>query len=125
MSVDLCKCISTHFIIYACIVAYVRVADYFDTGFLFLQHRIDFGIIQALKPTLDMNKINVQVRRFPHPPHKHEFASRSTRAQNFVQIMIITFVLHISSIAKDVAKDKQNTMKVWLDLFTSYFYPSP
>jgi len=40
---------------------------YFDYGFLFLQHRIDMGIINTLRPSLNMSKIEVYMRRFPLP----------------------------------------------------------
>jgi len=47
----------------------LTVADYFDSGFLFLQHRIDLGIIAALAPAVNITRLHVDMQRFPHPAY--------------------------------------------------------
>ncbi|KAI0229020.1 ATP-binding cassette sub-family A member 3 [Lamellibrachia satsuma] len=86
--------------------------DYFDFGFIFLQYRIDMGIVEWLKPSVNTSKFNIMTRRFPHPPYETRKKEQPTYMQGVVdRLIMLTFTLHVCLAARDIANDKETNMK--------------
>ncbi|KAK2161908.1 hypothetical protein NP493_1553g00020 [Ridgeia piscesae] len=91
--------------------------DYFDSGFLFLQHRIDLGIIAALAPAVNITRLHVDMQRFPHPAYDTIEDEESYDPEGaVVRIFLVTFAMCTCLVAKDVTYDKLSRMQVFLNL---------
>ena len=72
------------------ILCHVPFSDYFDFGFIFLQYRIDMGIVEWLNPSVNTSKFNIMTRRFPHPPYE-------TRKKGCISVFYIYVFIYLSS----------------------------
>ena len=89
-----------------------RVAEYVDSGFLFLQHVIDLAIIKTLQPSANINETKLQLKPFPRPPYIQDELSKSVKGHIALFVWLM-FLLYTFDIATNLVADRQSTMEVW------------
>ena len=86
--------------------------DYYEKGFLTLQHAIDEGIVQALDPSAPQENVSVLMQRYPYPPYVEDFFI--VALQSYLPLLILlSFIVTAPSIVKDIVIEKESRLKVW------------
>ena len=89
----------------------VFLSVFSDTVYHYLQHAVDFAIMQTLKPAVNLSGIKVKLRKFPFPPHEIDYFELGGMLED---VLMIIFLLYSVNIVKDVLTDKESKMKVSL-----------
>lgn len=93
-----------------------QIADYWSEGFLTVQHAIDIGIIAAATGynATDFPEIfdtDVQLQLYPFPAYTQNFFIQVIQGQ-LPSILMISFIMSVLYIARNVALEKENRLKV-------------
>ena len=85
--------------------------DYYDEGFLALQHAVDEGIIYQLNTSADQDNVMVLLQRYPYPPYVQD-AFVSALQSYLPLILLLSFIVTAPSIVKDIVIEKESRLKV-------------
>lgn len=85
-------------------------------GFLALQKAVDESIIKELKPTAELDTVNVQLQRFPYPAYTTDILY-ITFQSILPMVMFICFCPAIVCMAEDVVKEKETMLRVIVPFF--------
>ena len=98
---------------------YCTLPEYYDEGFLSLQHAINLAFIKEIDASSEseIDGMRIQMRRFPYPPYVDDnFILILQRQLPF--LILLSFIVTAPNIVKDIIIEKENRLKV----SNSYFY---
>ena len=101
------------------ILFYCILPEYYDEGFLSLQHAINLAFIKEIDASSEseIDGMRIQMRRFPYPPYVDDnFILILQRQLPF--LILLSFIVTAPNIVKDIIIEKENRLKV----SNSYFY---
>lgn len=86
-------------------------SDYYDQGFLQIQHALHRSVINYLKPSAKISQIDTAMERFPYPPYTLDpfIGAIETSLPLFIMLCFIFFSLNIP---KEVTFEKEQKLKV-------------
>lgn len=95
--------------------------EYYSRRYLRFQYAIDKAIIKTLKPNFDPTKYKVKVQKILHPPYvDNPFILVVQNQLPF--IVLLSFILIVPSIVKDIALEKEKRLKVKNNLTNIFQY---
>lgn len=96
----------------------LSLPDYYEEGFLTLQHAIDEGIIEKLNPNATQRNVSVHLQRYPYPPYVDDFFV--VALQSYLPLLfLLSFIVTAPSIVKDIVIEKESRLKVNTTYFRS------
>ena len=91
----------------------VFLSEYYEEGFLSLQHAINIALIKEIKDSAEgeIDNMKIQMRRFPYPPYVDDnFILVLQRQLPF--LILLSFIVTAPNIVKDIIIEKENRLKV-------------
>ena len=92
---------------------YCNLPEYYDEGFLSLQHAINLALIKEIDASSEseIDGMRIQMRRFPYPPYVDDnFILILQRQLPF--LILLSFIVTAPNIVKDIIIEKENRLKV-------------
>ena len=92
---------------------YCALPEYYDEGFLSLQHAINLALIKEIDASSEseIDGMRIQMRRFPYPPYVDDnFILILQRQLPF--LILLSFIVTAPNIVKDIIIEKENRLKV-------------
>ena len=92
---------------------YCTLPEYYDEGFLSLQHAINLAFIKEIDASSEseIDGMRIQMRRFPYPPYVDDnFILILQRQLPF--LILLSFIVTAPNIVKDIIIEKENRLKV-------------
>jgi len=83
-----------------------------ETAFLYIQNRVDFGIIQTVQPYFNISTIEMKVQRIPNRPFTEKSYDILYPAVKLGYMMIFMFLVFITRIVQDITRDTDTKMEV-------------
>ena len=87
------------------------ILDYYDEGFLQIQHALHRSVISMLNPSANLSNIDVSMERFPYPAYTDDlFIFVLQRYFSF--FIMLCFIFFALNIPKEVTFEKERKLKV-------------
>lgn len=86
-------------------------ADYYDEGFIQIQHALHKSVISLLNPNIDISQIDTVMERFPYPPYTDDLFLVILQF-NFAFFIMLCFIFFSLNIPKEVTFEKEQKLKV-------------
>ena len=90
-----------------------NILDYYEEGFLTLQHALHQSVVEILNPNASMQTqaFSTKMERFPYPPYTNDIFLTVIQT-NFPFFIMLCMIFFSLSIPKEVTLEKEKKLKV-------------
>ncbi|XP_067927873.1 phospholipid-transporting ATPase ABCA3-like [Watersipora subatra] len=108
------------------------IPNYYDEGFLQIQHAIQMSVIDILNPSANISEYDTVMEQFPYPPYTDDLFLLIIQL-NFSFFILLCFIFFALNIPKEVTLEKEKKLKEsmrmmgmanwlqWTSAFFKYF----